>query len=386
MKKLALVAALLGLLASGLVSAQAEEKQIPFGVTPNGFTSDNVDYVKHIPFEIGTATGMNVFDKYMVITSWKNWSIYDISDPLNPTLISITPIGFQFENENVATNGKIMLFSESLPNDALHIWDLEDLTQPSEIATLAGAGNHTTSCLFNCMYGWGSEGTVTNLKDPFDPKIIGDWTKDLPGKNAHDVTEIAPGLVFTSTQPVMLLDARKSRIRPKVLAVGDNKEFAHSVDWPRGGKDRFALVGGELNAQTRCDDDPKGEKSANFKIMDTKGWQKTGKIKTVGIFEYHNGIFIDGAPPVNGLGCSPHWFEVHPTWKDGGLVAVGSYEHGTQFLTVNSKGTPKLVGFFVPLGGSTSASYWRTRDIVYNVDYARGIDILRYRGPLRATD
>jgi hypothetical protein len=40
-------------------------------------------------------------------------------------------------------------------------------------------------------------------------------------------------------------------------------------------------------------------------------------------------------------------------------------------------------GFFVPIAGSTSASYWLTDKIVYNVDYSRGIDILQYNGPLK---
>lgn len=35
----------------------------------------------------------------------------------------------------------------------------------------------------------------------------------------------------------------------------------------------------------------------------------------------------------------------------------------------------------LPSAGSTSAAYWITRDIVYAVDYTRGIDILRYTGP-----
>jgi hypothetical protein len=32
----------------------------------------------------------------------------------------------------------------------------------------------------------------------------------------------------------------------------------------------------------------------------------------------------------------------------------------------------------MPHGGSTGASYWITDEIVYSVDYARGIDILRF--------
>ncbi|MDQ1687548.1 MAG: hypothetical protein QOK42_523, partial [Frankiaceae bacterium] len=133
-------------------------------VGASGFSSDNVEQVKFVPFEVGTATGARVIGHYLFVTSWKSFSIYDIKDPLNPVRISTTPIGFMFENEDVATNGKMLLFSESLPGNALHVWDLQDYANPKEVGTLSGAGDHTTSCLFNCKYGWGSSGTVSDLR------------------------------------------------------------------------------------------------------------------------------------------------------------------------------------------------------------------------------
>ena len=36
--------------------------------------------------ELLTATGANIRGDYLYLTSWKNISIYDISDPLNPQL------------------------------------------------------------------------------------------------------------------------------------------------------------------------------------------------------------------------------------------------------------------------------------------------------------
>jgi len=87
------------------------------------------------------------------------------------------------------------------------------------------------------------------------------------------------------------------------------------------------------------------------------------------------------ARPINALGCSAHWFEVQPTWKDGGMLAAGYYEHDTHFLKVSTEGQIRRVGYFPPHAGSTSAAYWINRNIVYAVDYTRGIDILRYNGP-----
>jgi hypothetical protein len=72
---------------------------------------------------------------------------------------------------------------------------------------------------------------------------------------------------------------------------------------------------------------------------------------------------------------------VHPTYKDGGILAAGYYEHGTPFLKVTEDGEIGPKGYSVPTAGSASAAYWINRNIVYAVDYTRGIDILRYTGP-----
>ncbi len=379
-RRLALVSAAVavvgGLLPGTLTNATA-------GPSTGGYSSENVEFVRNVPFEVGTATGARTFTakggKYLMVTSWKSFSIYSLKDPQNPQLVGRpVPFGFKFENEDVATNGRIMLFSEQLPANVLHVWDIQSLENPREIAALPGGGGHTSSCILDCKFSLSSTGAIVDLRRPDQPKIIGKWNDGLPGKRTHDVTEVAPGLVLTSTTPVMLLDFRKKVTKPRLVAVADGQEFAHSVIWPRGGKDRFAMVAGETNFEPRCTED-----SAVWRVLDTTGWQKSRKLKTVAEYEFRNGVFADGAPPVNGLGCSPHWFETHETFKDGGLVALGSYEHGTRFLTVAKRtGKIKEVGWFVPWGGSTSASYWVTKDLVYNIDYTRGIDVLRYKGPL----
>jgi len=370
------VLSVLAAVASVLPSAQA-------GPTAGGWTSDNVDHVKFIPFEVGTATGARVVGKYLFVTSWKNFSIYDIKDPLNPALLSTTPLGFMFENEDVAVSpdARYMLFSESLPNDTLHVWDLQSKTQPVEIASLDGAGDHTTTCLFGCKYGWGSSGSVSDLRRKDAPKLLDDkWNEGLPGKSHHDETEVRPGYVLTSSQPIMFLDATKSVTKPKLLATGTNadKRFIHSVRWPRGGHDRFMLAGGETNFTARC-----GENNGRFSVWDTTNFKKTKKFKMTDDHQYVNGIYADGSPPLNGMGCSSHWFQENPTFKNGGVVAVGSYEHGSQFFMVSPKGKLKVVGFYLPFGGATSAAFWINKELVYTIDYSRGIDILRYRGPLK---
>jgi hypothetical protein len=348
------------------------------GPTQGGVTSDNVEYIGHVSFEVGTATGMQVIGKYLYITSWKSFSIYDVSDPLNPERVSTVPFGFKFENEEVATNGKIMIFSEQLPQNILHIWDVEDKENPQQIAQLPGGGGHTAECILNCKYVYSSTGVISDLRDPTKPKLAGNWGKGMPATSAHHMREVAPGMVLTASQPFIYLDARKNPLKPKLVAVGDDKRITggmHSNQWPNNAKDDIVMFSSESNATGRC----RGVNGA-FMTWDASDYKRTHQFKLLDIYQLSNGTGADGSPPVNGLGCSAHWFQEHATFKNGGLVAMGSYEHGTRFIDVASNGKIKEVGYFMPWAGSTSAAYWLNKKIVYAVDYSRGIDILKYNG------
>jgi hypothetical protein len=85
--------------------------------------------------------------------------------------------------------------------------------------------------------------------------------------------------------------------------------------------------------------------------------------------------------------CSAHWFTVK-----GNIVALGNYEQGTRFVDISDPRNPQQVGYFrVPASGAintpgevissdTAASYWHG-DYVYVSDYARGIDVLKFKAP-----
>ncbi|MGH2756499.1 MAG: LVIVD repeat-containing protein [Actinomycetota bacterium] len=353
-----------------------------------GVTSDNVEHMAFVPFEVGTATGAKVVGDYLYVTSWKSFSIYDVSDPLNPQQVSQTPFGFKFENENVSTNGTIMLFAEQVPNDSLHIWDVEDKSNPTEIAVLQGAGSHTATCILDCKYSYGtydfvgpegasSGATLVDLRDPAKPKELGHWNAKLKFDKVHDVTEVAPGRVVTASMPIAYVDARKDALRPEALAYGTNMDKReHSVVWPRGGKDRFIMSSFETNVTPRCE-----AGVGAFTVWDASNWKKTQTFRVLDEWYITNGTWADGRPGVSApLGCSPHWFEEHPDFHNGGIVAVGFYDHGTRFLEISDKGKVSEAGYFLPWRGSTSAAYWLTDEIVYSIDYERGIDILRFKG------
>ena len=95
-----------------------------------------------------------------------------------------------------------------------------------------------------------------------------------------------------------------------------------------------------------------------------------------------NGTYADGNSPYNALGCSVHWFTEHPQFRNGGAVALAEYENGTRLLQVTPAGKIIEQGYFLPLGGSTSAPHFHPNGkVIYAIDYTRGVDVLRYTGP-----
>ena len=121
----------------------------------------------------------------------------------------------------MATDGKIPLLSEELPGNALHIYDVSDKSNIRKIAKLEGAGDHTTSCILDYQWAYGSNGSITDLCDTKDPKLkIQNWHK-LTGLNedgAHDANEFKEGFLVTSpiSDSFQILDVRDP-LDPKVL-------------------------------------------------------------------------------------------------------------------------------------------------------------------------
>lgn len=359
----------------------------PADVAVGGLSEGPIEYVKTVPFDGGAAQVAEKVGDHLYVTSWKALSIYDVSDLLNPVHISTIPTGFQFPAERMDTNGKILIIGEQTPLfeiDSplyrLHVFDVSDPAAPVEIAVLGGTKDHTFVCVLDCRWAYGSHGTIVDLRDPAAPSIAGDWN-DGSLSYWHDVTEVAPGKVLTASMPFMkLIDGRKNVTKPRHVAAGDatptaTAGYLGTVLWPRSGRDRFILGSEESGFSGRCD-----ENSSAFVTWDTSGWSRTRSFKVADIYRLGNGNFTDGSPPVSVIGCSTHVFDSHPRFRNGGLVALAHYEHGTRILEVDRRGSLSEKAWFLPAGGSTSASYWMSDDIIYSIDFHRGIDILRYTG------
>jgi hypothetical protein len=219
--------------------------------------------------------------------------------------------------------------------------------------------------------------------------VLGDWTANgvLPSRDVHWQYEVTPGFVLSSSAPIEFLEVgpgtTASLVHPKVLATTDtgsaHSDRWHTAIWPHAGADRFILASLETNATPNC-----RLGVGAFSVFDTSGWQTTHRFKQVSSYLLSNGTFFNGNPPLNVLGCSPHWFNPRPSWHDGGVVALAAYDNGSEFLRVDGDGQIHEIGYALPPGTQASATYWASCDIVYTVDYARGVDIFRLRDPASA--
>ncbi len=346
-----------------------------------GVFSENVEWVGNVLVS-QDAVGGRVVGKYFYANDQNKIMIFDIKDPIDPKLTGVVPMPQEWElnREDLDTNGKIMVVPNSI-GGKLYVIDVEDKSNPRIVGQTNG-GQHTQSCVLNCTWAYGSGGNIHDLRDPANPKLMKEkWGEGMPASGGHDVEEIAPGLVLTATQPMMLLDARKDPRNPKLLASGGNIDgrFIHSTRWPNNGKDKFILAGGERNLTPTCKDDPS---RGALMTWDASKWKKTKSFTMIDQYYAKNGTYTDGNPPANpGIGgCSSHWLEASPKFRNGGIVAAAFFGHGTRIFRISNKGKISEGGYFIPIAGETGAVYWVTKEIMYAVDYNRGIDILRYTG------
>ncbi|HJR45303.1 MAG TPA: hypothetical protein VJ927_06830 [Actinomycetota bacterium] len=360
-----------------------------------GFSSENVEWISINPRHAGTSGGKLV-GKHYYLTDPRGLFIYDTSDPAAPVLVGELNApqigtGLALAQEDPDTNGKILLlnaYTEGGGATDLLVIDVRDKAAPKVIGSIA-ISDHTWTCFLDCKYAIGRTGYILDLRNPAKPKEIGDWKKSATGANyMHDFEEVAPGLLLGAGQPSFYLDMR-TPTKPKVLSAFSPEFHSlgyHSAIWPRQAKDSLLLMGAEVatagatgEAGSDCAQDDV-HALATFDARDAvkKGprpgvvFKKLQEWRVAG-----RGAYADGNAPAHTLYCG-HWFDPHPDWKDGGIVAIGHYDWGTRFLEVSRDGKMKEVGYFQPIAGHTSSAEWISDDIVYVHDYRRGLEILRF--------
>jgi len=381
-------------LASSLAGASASVAEAEWRTTHGGWASGSLEYVKTVPFEAASGIDSVLHGNYLYATSWRSFSIYDVSDPLNPELLSQIPSPGHLINENPQTDGKILLLSNDNINRRLEIWDVEDKRNPEKIGEYpepSGMNNHFWTCVMDCRYAYGGMGSILDLSDPTDPRLIGMWTDVKRPRAFHSIQEVAPGRVLTGSDPILYLDARQEPASPTLLAELKPKtttpdrpyviigpaatSLPARMAWPMEAKDRHVLVTMETPFSGECDSD-----SGTFLSYDSEGWDEPGFGGFELVDEYEvtgNDLPSQGSSPVNAFGCGAYGLQAAPSFGTNRLVATTWFEHGTRLLRVGHDGKLTEVGGFVAQAGNAVRPLWRTDDILYVTDFNRGIDILR---------
>ncbi len=377
---------------------------------PDAVMSDNVEYLGSIQQDIGLTAGAKIVGDRMFVTSGKNISIYDISDPASPRALGAMTANIAWENEEVPTNGKVLavasdFYSVGVPEcvaamaatGCVQFFDVRDPANIKQVGTIPVA-NHTAECVLDCQYFYGRAGTIIDARGILEgqaPKVIGNWIDELETQGVnetrcHHIREIRPGVLLTSCQPFAAISVNAedggSPAHPKVLYTGEAAKFVHSARWPREGRDRFVMTGGEENFTGRCElNNSEFSVYSADNVLKRKSTQFEGPLAQVP--PAGNGYYADGKPVAGALGCSVHWFHEHPTFRNGGLVALSEYEDGVRFLQIKPDGGIQEQGYFLSLGSSSSSPKWAGKDdVLYSIDYQRGIDILRWTGKHYAPD
>jgi hypothetical protein len=392
-------------------------------VTTGGWASCNMEWLGRFPIPGLTIGGRKVGDTFYVTNWTTGFYAFDVKNPESPRMLgklfldgaAATAVISAVENEDPAVNGKVAVLSRTTYQDAIVV-DTSNPIAMKVMAQIPGAQAHTHTCLNDCQYSYGSTtGVIVDLRKPAKPVLLPQkWTELVGLKDAHDITEIRPGLVITASDPAMVLDTTDPA-RPKKLfelprtaqenalgqpAPAQAGRIGHNNWWPRQGADKFFMGLSEGAYDGICDIYPKDGRS--LYLYDTTGWQQRQTFTVQSRYTLVRGnadTGANGGPALidsNGnpsaveagiQGCSVHWFDPHPKFNDGGLLAMAAFSHGMRLLQVQPNGKIEQLGYFVSKGATGLATTvdvrWISDRVMYVMDVTSGtMDVVKYTGPL----
>ncbi len=321
--------------------------------------------------------------------------VIDISDPTSPEILS------QLQTGNAADQNGL----------DLTVGFLQDFfPQAGGLPTGKGIG-HTVSCVPpSCRYAY-LAGTsldtgihIVDLTNPEAPKYYDDPATADPtvrdyaftpvangGLATHDVQYDRQGLAWfvggggtagyditNPVKPVLVYSTGENAIsRASSEAANDGStvnDFIHhnSMRIPNS-----SLLTPAAGADPEEDSDVVliTEEDYNRPGCVGAGSFQTWRIGAAGILTVLDKFDAEQPDPERQSLCSAHYFD-----EDHGLVAQGWYEQGTKFLDVSNPSDIRLVGHWLPAKNMTWGALFAptdpTRQTVYSLDFARGIDVL----------
>ncbi len=398
--------------------------------------SPNVNLVASNPGSAGISGCFMKSAPIFVMSNLDSVRVFDVSDPLSPELVGVLP-NLVFENEalncgerksgtgterfvligvdlyDVSTD--IQHTSDALLGDELIVVDVTDPTEPHiRSSAPATTSTHTVACVADtaCDYaysaGSGSGKTfsimdLTDLDNPVevdsDPSTAGTqpfassaaghkWNFDGAGYGTH--TGYDGSAIFDVTDPTA----------PRMVASTGMAKDAVDPSGEGGYDDFIHHNSFRPNAKAFRADAPPSLANGNILLVTEEDYEQTDCTKA-GSFQTWHIKRLDGGPgsivPLDkvelaDLGsfpvpeyafCSAHWFDYHQS----GIVAVGYYGGGTQFVDVRDPREIKPYGhatwgvsevwdtYWVPVYNKNGVATGRKTNLAYSVDAVRGLDV-----------
>jgi len=358
--------------------------------------------------------------------------VYDVSNPAAPLEVGSMPSA-QFENEAMncgerkvgKTTQRFALIGVDLfqasPDDIEHVNDpvrgnyeliVVDVTDPTtpriRSRVPSTTSTHTVTCVVDteCRYvysagddsavpGQGSF-SIFDLADldhpvevdsdpatagvqPFRSDAVGwgghKWNFDGAGRGVH--TGAGGSYVYDVTNPVRPVEIANTGSAGdsarEGMANGFNNFIHHNSFHPNAAAFRAnaapSLANGNILLVTEEDYENRRMDGSDGSIV------PLAKVELADLATY---------PLPVGAFCSAHWFDYHQS----GLVSVGYYGGGTQFIDVTDPLAPSSHGFawfgasevwdsyWVPVYNSRGVATGKKTNLVYSVDLVRGLDVL----------
>ncbi len=428
MRRIVVTSLVVGLLAVAAAPATAHPALPVSPTAPTDVTwaaTDNVEYLGRFPEHSGTAGGRVLGDRFY-LTDPRGVYVYDTSTPEAPALLGALPLpqsstGAALAQEDPDTDGNILLVDAvdpANPTDgyALQVVDVSDPSDMSVIGT-APVTDHTWTCVTTpdgrCSYAYGRSGYIVDLTDPTGPVVLDTSWRTHVGLNGdgaagftntpytHDLTEVRTGRVMSAGKHNVLMDTTDPTAPRRLANIETNFHMFgyHSVEWANDGHDDLLVAGTEIapdGTTNLAGSDCQGEGSwiSTYDTSEVRkadhaytrsGGRATSKYDRAEFVhrdDYHveeAGLFLDGNAPGHTLYCA-HWMELAPSFADGGRMVAGYYDWGTRFVDVAADGTMTEIGWFTPAEGYTGSAQWVTDEVVYVMDYRRGLEVLRLSG------
>ncbi len=398
----------------------------PLGPTlPTDLTfasTDNVEYLGRFPEHTGTAGGAPSADgKRFFLTDPRGVYVYDTTTPAVPTLLGSlrlfqTGAGAALAQEDPDTNDRILLVDGGPTPAGPSALNIVDVSNPKALRVLATVPvtDHTWTCVSgvnaqkkkdSCAWAYGRSGHIVDLREPSKPVLLEttwreavDYGKRGNSPYTHDLTEIRPGLVMSAGSTSILMDTSIPTRPLRLTAIDQAKRFPslgfHSLEWAKGGTSPWLIAGTEIapgGPTNTAGSDCKGDNSvietwdarAVVAALNTyqpgtgaKGLRGAAFTKVDAYSAGARGLFLDGAAPGHVLYCA-HWMELHPAFAGSGKMAVSYYDRGTRFVDVGKDGKMKELGWITAAEGYSGAAQWISKDVVYVMDYRRGLEVVR---------